>query len=367
MSRAASRSRRLALLIALLFLAGALSGCLARGERDPELVQAVAGTRAMSWAPGNYWAYKAVFDEEFAFEATLIVHRVDALGFHLGSNASAGFFGLPFTGNVSSSLNPRIGPDEWPLFQFPLEDGKSWTYSMWGHSATTTAFAALVDVPGVGQVPGFTFESRAYGQLFARYDYTSVTGWFTRLELIEPSDGHRVLDVTLTAYGPDYGQAYYVEEAIRTVRITCPAAPGELTIEIPDGYLRVHALLTAEATGGAVDARLETEGGRVLAHARALAKQATADRASAAGQTGAWRLGHVCAGANADAVDGAGGEPLLNGRIYLEVTGLSPTGPLAKEPPADMPLVSWPSVFQSTRPALPQTGQVTSTGWPVAV
>lgn len=370
MSRAAFPRRRFALALALLMLAGAFAGCLARGapERDPDLVQAVAGTRAMSWEPGNFWAYRAVFDEEVTFEATLIVHRVDGLGFHLGSNASAGFFGLPFTGNVTPSLNPRIGPDEWPLYQFPLEDGKSWTYSMWGHTATTTAFAALVTLPDGTQAPGFTFESRAYGQLFARYDYTSATGWFTRLELIEPSDGHHVLDVTLTAFGPDYGQAYYVEEPIRTVHLTCPAAPGEIAIDVPDGFLRIHALLTAEATGGAVDARLETEGGRVLAHARALAKQAVADRASSAGQSGAWKLGHLCGGANLDGPDASGDRsPLLSGRIYLEVTGLAPTGPLAQETPQDFPSVSWPSVFQSTRPDRLQTGHVTSTGWPVAV
>lgn len=360
MSRAAPPRRRQAVLLVALLVAGALAGCAARGERDPELVQAVSGTRAMNWEPGNFWAYQAVFHGEQALDVSLIVHRVDDYGFHLGSNASAGFFGLPFTGNVTSSLNPRIGPDEWPLYRFPLEDGKTWSYQMWGYTATTTAYAALIDVPGVGEVPGFTFESKAYGKVFARYDYSPVTGWFTSLELIEPSDGSTVLDVTLTAFGPDFGEAYYVEDAIRTVRLTCPAAPGELDIEIPDDYLRVHALLSVEATGGIVDARLDNDHGRVLAHARAAVKDADADRASVAGRSTSWTLHHVCGGANLNDV--------LSGRIYLEVTGLSPTGPLAQPEPIDeAPELSLLPLLQSTRPALPQTGQVTSTGLPVAV
>lgn len=352
-------SRRNALLLGALLLAGALAGCAAQAQRDPELVQAVANTRAMSWAPGNYWAYQAVFEEEKTIDVALIVHRVDRMGFHLGSNHSAGFFGLPFTGNVTPSLNPRIGPDEWPLYQFPLEDGKSWSYEMWGYSATTRAEAALIEVPGVGQSPGFRFESAAYGQVFARYDYSPVTGWFTRLELIEPTDGHHVLDVRLTAFGLDYGEAYFVEEPLAFREVACPQVPGELSIDVPAGYLRIKALLTARSDAGVVDARLEDDADRTLAEARAVGKQVVSDRASVGRAQGTWTLHQVCLG---------------KGLVYLEVTGLAPTGPLARPeaplptpPPSSGPEVDLVALLQSTLPARPQTGHVTSTGLPVGL
>jgi hypothetical protein len=294
----------------------------------------------MAWSPGNYWAYRATFQSGRTIDIALIVHSRTPDGFRLGSNLSAGFFGLPFNGNVTAERNPRVAGEEWPLFREPLSDGATWSYHMFGHDATTTAHAAMVDVPG-GRVPGYRFESRSLGQLFARYGYAPSVGWLTSLSIIEPTNGTTILDATLLAYGEDWGSAYYVEHTIRQLRISYPTPPGSSTIAIPPEMEHIRALLSVQAEAGLLEAKLYGPRGEQLADARAVGTQAASDRASVRGGPAmTWTLDHTGVGA---------------GSIYLEITGLSATGKLSQ-------LQS----FQSTRPDRPQTGQVTSTGSPVA-
>lgn len=310
-----------------LLLALALSGCLAQAPAPPDVARAVADTPALAWAPGWWWSYHARVGNA-TLDVALVVHeRAPQGGVRLGTNVSAGFFGLPFHGNVSRELNPQVGAEEWPLYRFPLADGKSWDYELLGYEATTVARAAMVDVPGLGPMPGFTLESTSYGQVFARYDYSPVTGWFTRLELISPTKGP-VLEASLTGYGAAYGQGYYVERVLREVRVDYPAVPGSVEVEVPGGHKRVEAHLTVETSAGAVEATLHDAAGYPLAEARGVGKGAETDRASSrSGAARHWVLEHRGAGA---------------GVVHLVVTGLVPVG-----------------APQATRPFAPQDGQVT--------
>lgn len=60
--------RTRALLVAALVLAAVLAGCTQRTRAPPnEVVRALADTRAMDWSRGNYWAYRATFEENVKF------------------------------------------------------------------------------------------------------------------------------------------------------------------------------------------------------------------------------------------------------------------------------------------------------------
>ena len=292
----------------------ALAGCTTEdtSRAPPEIIQAVADTRPMAWDKGNWWAYDATFHQDKTYAIALVVHKGDASGFRLGSNISSGFFGLPFSGNVTPELNPEIGGKVWPMFQFPLSDGKSWEYHLFGYDATTTAYAAIVDVPGVGPQPGFRLEASSYGQVFAKYDYAPSVGWFTRLELIEPTDRKQVLDVRLKDFGVTYGQGYFVETVIKRVHVEYPTAvPGDISLTIPQGFVRAHVSLSAEATAGAIDARVEDQSGRVMMEARAVAKGLVSDRATIDGGTMRWTLKHAGSGVSS---------------LHLEITGVRAAG-----------------------------------------
>lgn len=315
-----------------------LAGCAnpTHGGEEATSAPATAAPRGMDWTPGNWWAYQATVGNR-TYDVALILHEKTETGYVLGSNLSIGFFGLPFHGNVTADRNPRIGADVWPLFQLPLADGKEWGYSLFGHDAKAKASRTDLAVPGLGLLPGYQLEARSLGQVFARYTYSEAVGWFTRLQVIEPTNGSTVLDTELVAYGPDWGQAYYVEETLLELQIDYPDLPDEIAIRVPAGYVDVRIELSAYTAAGAVFASLRDEAGKRLASVEVVGSGYDTERAAASAQQGAeWILSHRGAG---------------TGRIHVEVTGLSATGPLA----------------QSTRPALPQDGQTTSTGNPVGV
>ena len=310
MDRPAKALALCALLAAPLLMAGCTNEDTTRAS--PEVIRAVANTEATSWEQGNWWAYRATFHQNRTYDIALVVHEARQDGFRLGSNLSSGFFGLPFSGNVTTELNPQIGGKVWPMFQFPLSDGMSWTYNLFGYDAETTAYAAMVDVPGLGPRPGFRFESTSYGQVFARYDYALEVGWFTRLELIEPTDRTQVLDVRLDTFGTRYGGGYFVERVIKTVDVTYPGSiPGQIEVVVPKGFQRVHVSLTAEATAGVVDAKVVDAAGRSVVEARAVGKGLSAQRATLREGGHRWTLEHAGSGV-------AG--------LYLEVTGVRAAG-----------------------------------------
>lgn len=332
-------------LVILILLAPALAGCM---QEEPgassDVVEAVADTPPMDWSKNNWWAYAATV-QGVGFDIALIVHESRPDSFRLGTNLSAGFFGLPWSGNVTRDLNPRIGPDEWPLFRFPLEDGKEWSYTLLGHDAKSIARASLVEIPGVGMRPGFSLDALAYGKPFAHYDYVPEVGWFTRLDLIEPTDGHTVLSARLKAFGPDWDAAYYVEETVRELRIDYPAIPQPLEVEVPSGYLQLRIGLTVETSAGIMTAQVRDAAGRVLADAQTIARGADADHATARppGAT-TWTLDHHGVG---------------TGVVHLEITGLAANGPLSS--PGDTPAtLDLATLLQSTRPEWPHEGQTTT-------
>lgn len=305
---------RIVLALALL-LPLALAGCTNedRSRASQEVIQAVANIQPTTWTPGDHWNFRATFGNERVYHIAIVVHESDARGFRLGSNVSSGFFGLPFSGNVTRDFNPEISGKVWPMYQFPLVDGKEWSYTMFGYDAKTTAYAALIDVPGHGRVPGYRLEASSYGQVFARYDYSPVTGWFTRLEIVDPSTREQKLEAVMDSFGSDFGGGYFVERVIRSARITYPAteAPAPIPIEIGAGYLRVRSSLTAEATAGVVDARVENDQGATVLEARATGKGVGTDRATSEGGGARWTLHHAGAGV---------------GEVYVEVTGVKLEG-----------------------------------------
>lgn len=321
-----------------------MAGCLAEPP-TPDVARAVADTRPMDWSPGNWWSYRATVGN-VSFDVALIVHEQHERGSRVGTNISSGFFGLPFHGNVSGELNPEVAGSEWPLYRFPLHDGKSWSYELFGYDAETTARAAMVDVPGVGLVPGFRLEATSYGQVFARYDYAPATGWFTTLELIQPTKQETLLRADLTGFGTEYGRAYYVERVLREVRIQYPAAPGSLPIDIPTGKGKVQTTLHVETTAGVILAELKDASGGSVLTVQGVGKGAASDRVTSSGRTARhWTLEHK-----------GGGQ----GEVVLVVTGLVPVGgepPRAATPPSAAPALT---DAYSARPRNEQWGHATS-------
>lgn len=284
-------------------------------------------------------------------DIALVVSEARDDGFRLGSNVSAGFFGFPFNGNLTRDLNPEIAGEVWPMFRFPLDDGATWRYPLFGYDATTTARATLISAPGIGEHPGFRLDATSYGQTFASYDFSPETGWLTRLDVYEPTTGERLLHAELRDYGARFGQGYFLEETIADIQRSYPAdAPGIEAVSVPGGYERVHATVVAKAAVGASNVRLEDARGRSLVETTQIGPGGKVAHATLAAEGDGWRLRHVGA---------------AQGSARLLLTGIREVQGGAGASSVDERF-DLESMLQSTRPDRPQTGHVTSTALPVA-
>ncbi|GEM_PF-6987630 len=293
------------LLLAVLLLAG----CLDHAASPTVSPQAAPLLKAERWQAGDWWSYHATLHGNLSVDMDLIVDRVKPDGFTLGSNASYGFFGLPFLGNLTRGLNPEIADEVWPMLQLPLADGQSWSYRFWGHEARATAHAATIQVPGAGPEVGFHVEASSLGQTFARYDYAPTPGWLTHLEIVDPGKGgQQVLVADLTGFGANYHGLYYVEETLASLRYSAPTSlPLPMPLDVPPADSGVRAHLSIAWTAGACDATLLDDAGQPLAHAQVLGAGAATDEAPAARGAHRWTLDPKCAGV---------------GTIHVVVTGV---------------------------------------------
>lgn len=221
------------------------------------------------WGPGSWWSYHVELDGS-SFDVTLVVDEATPEGYRLGTNLSVGFFGLPWGGNLTPDRNPVLGGEEWPLYRHPLSDGATWRYRVMGHDAITRAVATP---------DGHALEASSWGRVFARYDHDANVGWFTRFELIEPSNGRTLLRATLLDHGHAFDGDYFVERDLTERHVRNPLLPGALVVPVPAGAVQVRAHLTVAADAGALRAELRDEQGRVLA--RAFTATPGADTASA--------------------------------------------------------------------------------------
>lgn len=103
----------------------------------------------------------------------------------------------PWQGTLDASLNPLDGDGQtyWNFFDWPLEDGKTWTFSESGREVT--AERAEVVTPD-GPSEGFRMQG-SLGEDLLEYTYAPEVGYITSLEWGLPD--RTFLDVTLEAVG----------------------------------------------------------------------------------------------------------------------------------------------------------------------
>lgn len=249
------------------------------------------------WRADDWWSFRVEVPDGGHASSTFVVHEAEPDGYHLGSNRSNGFFGIPFHGEVDRDLNPKVAGERWDMFRFPLEDGDSWTQRFLGHLVTTHVEAAQVPGPD-GAVDGYRLTAEAYGAPVATYTYASETGWLTSFTLRDPEDGSTLAWANLTEQGAGYDGRYLVEEPVHRLERTYPGElPGEERFQVHADGIQLVATLTASARPGHVDARLEAPDGDVVAEVATTGQAMDNHRRTWPVEEGNWRLEHRGVGA----------------------------------------------------------------------
>ncbi len=343
-----------------------LPGCLA-----PHIVlewvapvKTLAPVSPEGWHEGNWFAYHAHFPtRNRSIDVSLIIYEERENEFILGSNSTYGFFGLPFAGNVTRpDLNPVISGEEWPLFRFPLEAGKTWDYQLFGYPVTARAVETEIGAgAGMPAHTGFEIEATSYGQLVARYTYSPIAQWFTTMTVFDASNGDAVITVSLTDFGTDFAGEYYVSVPLKTVSVVYPSLKSGETFRLPGEYESLTAILKIGGTAGRFEARLVDPDGRTRAEGDVLVQGVHMSRHEFPARAGEYTLDHRGVG---------------DGFVRLELYGIAVAdkGSLTPaKPPAEPDEFRWApfgpppaaAAGQRTVADLPHVGQEMATGSPL--
>lgn len=250
-----------------------------------------------TWNADDWWSFQVETTEQAA-SATYVVHEADADGYHLGSNRSNGFFGIPFHGELAPDLDPRIAGERWDMFRFPLQDGDTWTQRFLGHVVTTDVHATTLEAPDGGTMEGYRLEAEAYGSQVAAYTYAPETGWLVNVTLWNAQAGEPVVWANLTDRGTGYEGRYLVEEPVHELERSYPGdVPGWETLEVDATGSWLVASLTGVTRAGHAQARLEAPDGEVVAAVSSSGRGVDQAEATWPVEEGTWTLEHLGAGA----------------------------------------------------------------------
>ncbi|MBW3584006.1 MAG: hypothetical protein KY455_13010 [Euryarchaeota archaeon] len=272
-------SRPLVVLSVLFLLATLLSGCTQDPEPAPtapqpaddaeqgpspvELPVEVPDTaEAPDWTPGDWWHWNVEPRDAEAYEATTAVARADDTTFHIGwGEIDAGlrsqFFHFIPSGEVGRDLRWEAHHEDVDWFAFPLEDGKTWTGSMWMREMAFTATTTEVTTP-FGTSGGFSIQGASEDEgVRVEAEWATALGIFTvlRFYLFDERPW-----VTLTLLDLGHGRTEPVHllhghldqatfTSLQHVAHSMAPPPFRQEVQVPDGT--THVSIGCYLGGGA--------------------------------------------------------------------------------------------------------------------
>lgn len=248
--------------VAGLLLAGVLAGCLVGGgggeaaDAEPSQAQAPAEApggevlEAPNWSVGDHWSY-AVDDRETTWVVTgetadaWILDTTDREAAFIDARNDVSFFGERRKADLAGSQEGE--PVEY--FDWPLEEGKTWT-TTWDGVRRTVTVESVED--GTAELVATQDERVA-----VEYTYDASAGHLGRFAFLD-ENGTKVIDAQLTGSGSDFqGTAlrWTLETAVDVDGTfgAEPAAEG-FGFEVPEGATDLWLDLAIRCPGpGAYD------------------------------------------------------------------------------------------------------------------
>lgn len=220
--------RLLPVLAVALLLAVPVTGCLggdSPGDGDggdgSDPGDEAFTAESPQWEIGYRWTYTAETANVSETEAEMLMYGDDGQNYRIGAtNRDQALV------HAVTNVNPQIGriqkgnlavyEDGQPraMYDFPLEDGKTWQTQIFvsTHGGTLTAEATYnpaIDT-GVGTYPGFTVNATNDEGFQATYDYVPEVQWYSYLR-VEKADGTLLHELDLEEFTTvDSGTGWFV-------------------------------------------------------------------------------------------------------------------------------------------------------------
>lgn len=195
-------------------------------------------------------------------------------------------FDLPILGCIGKeSLKTTAFDEDWSwMYDFPLEDGKSWDGAFefmynWNTNGfiaeeftLTASYAEAIDTP-FGDYPGFQIEGVTDdGENILSYNYVPAVGWFSHFwiwDISTPEDGDVVFHAMSMGNSKGYEGVYYIDESTQVIEnFIAPFAlfeGGEAAMaefSVPEGATYLKGIVAPIACPGQSIARLTSPSGQ---------------------------------------------------------------------------------------------------------
>ncbi|MEE3082656.1 MAG: hypothetical protein VX320_01025 [Candidatus Thermoplasmatota archaeon] len=200
-------------MLALLLLGASLAGCLGGSSSvDDDSFGVPDLSQPANWTVGQWWLYTFSTPNWQDDSARLVVTETDAedgtaymLGItnHEEARRHAVMNHNPFLGRIThDNLSTYENGVAQPVLQFPLEEGDSWSFTLFGLEWSTT-------ITSVDDGRAVLFATTSDGQSLT-YVYDGRAGFLDQL-IWNGASGELLLRMVLVAHGLDYeGNAWFI-------------------------------------------------------------------------------------------------------------------------------------------------------------
>lgn len=174
---------------------------------------------APSWEAGKFWTYSFKTPEIEDVISRIVVASDDGTDYQVGvaSRIDAQRHAVlnynPMLGRITLedlSIYEKGIPQ--PLFSFPLEKNKEWSFSMFDIEEFNARIINVrsVDLPTSGKTVLVEIQASSSAGEKLTYSYDNSAKWVRSL-IFEDSSGNILLDMTLVSYGKGFtGEVYFV-------------------------------------------------------------------------------------------------------------------------------------------------------------
>lgn len=183
--------------LALVLVALLLAGCAGEPPTAPDALNQSTDSAVLPavnlssvvvpvWRVGDAWLVDSYSGDEHT-AGTLAVSAADASSYSIVTtiDSTATFdaaFDVSYVGKIrADNLAGAQKENTIKFFDFPLEDGKSWS-TTWDQTTVnlTATFSPKISTP-LGPQPGFLIVGEARGATYVEYDFVPALNWWSRL------------------------------------------------------------------------------------------------------------------------------------------------------------------------------------------
>jgi len=232
------------LVFILFMISFSIAGCLEDDDNGkdgsvPSVIQAPV------WMPGNYWIYYFTTQDDTDIATRMVVAPDDGTNYLVGTASAeearrhAVLNYNPLLGRVElNNFSVYEEGEPQPLFMFPLEKGKSWSFSFLDVEGWQASVESIekVNIPAMGETVIVNIHAEAPGGEVMDYSFDMAAGW-VHLMRARDNTGGIIVNMTLISYGSGFSGEVHFMRGLDLFDEEYSSSAGSPVVDVYDTFL----------------------------------------------------------------------------------------------------------------------------------